>query len=109
LFIVGSAIESAAHSFLLDATPLLEEEGNPCGRTLITQRRNPRSLHRPGTGSTFAAYDYPVNTRKVYFPQVFQEWFYREKADGCWCGTQVHDSWQSILPILDAHAPPDMR
>lgn len=108
-FTVDSALKLSAGCGLADSTPLLEEKWNAFALALIANGKNPLFFHRSGAGAAFAADDDPVDTTEVYRAQVFQQRFDREKADRSIGGTEMIDSREAVLPVLDADTPPDVR
>src|SRR5271157_6013845 len=60
--VVCPAVQFSASLALMDAAPLLEEEGDLGTLALIPKRQHPFLLHRPGTGPTLTADDYPVDS-----------------------------------------------
>ena len=64
----------------LDAAPLLEEESSTCNLAGLMNSLDPFFLHWPGSGTAFAADDYPVNPAQVEFAEILEQRFDAEEA-----------------------------
>lgn len=92
----------------MDAAPLLEKEGDAGVAAQPQYSLNPCWLQRSGTPTAFAADDGPIDSRNVEIAQILQQWLDRKKLYRSGCGTKLLDAGQTIAPVLDANAPPDM-
>src|SRR5260221_11319018 len=61
--VVRAAIQDSASFAFAHASPLLEEEWNVGGQTLIAQRLHPSWIKRPGAVPTLAPHNHPGNAR----------------------------------------------
>lgn len=59
------ALKQATAALRRAPAPLLEEEGDPCGDTLVAHVDRPCRVHRPRMGAALAADDDPIDAMKV--------------------------------------------
>ena len=64
----STAFKLPAKLLLIKTAPLLKEERNILGQTLIPQTDHPLRIHRSGPGARLTTDDRPVNARKINFP-----------------------------------------
>ena len=69
-----AATKETSSRFWSGASPLLEEESDLVGATLVPNFKRPSLVHRPCFGTTFAANDRPVDTLKIDFANRAQKW-----------------------------------
>ena len=100
-------VVSAGNGFA-DPAPLFEEEQGALLVALCFDGAYPFGAHGSCAGAAFAAHDDPVDAREVDGAEVFKEWFDAQEPEACGCATQLVDSWDAVLLVLDADAPPDM-
>lgn len=79
--IVTTAVELTAVFRFPHAAPLLEEERDLRGPTLVAQLDHPLPLHRARAGAAFAADNDPVDSRQINVTQVFQKWLDGQELD----------------------------
>src|ERR1017187_5707111 len=106
--IVRVAVEVSAGDGFADPAPLFEEEQGALLVTLCFDGAYPFGAHGSCAGAAFAAHDDPVDAREVDGAEVFKEWFDAQEPEACRGATQLVDSWDAVLLVLDADAPPDM-
>ena len=103
------AVQLSPMPALLNPSPLLEEERHPRRAALVTKRDYPFALHWPGAWTTFPADNHPIDPSKVDASEVLQQGFDREKAHGSGSVSEQRNPRQTVLPVLDADSPPDVR
>ena len=106
--VVRVAVEVSAGNGYADPAPLFEEEQGALLVALCFDGAYPFGAHGSCAGAAFAAHDDPVDAREVDGAEVFKEWFDAQEPEACGCATQLVDSWDAVLLVLDADAPPDM-
>ena len=94
---------------LLNATPLLEEEGNAHAVTPISKGENPIFLHGPSTWATLSPHDDPVDPPKWDPPKILKQWLYRQEPHTSWRRTKMINSWKTIPLVLYTDTPPYVR
>lgn len=88
-------------------SPLLEKEGHAGFDALVAQLPGPRGLHRAKARATLAANDDPMDALEIYFPEGFQERFYRDESDRGIGLAQVIDPAKGSS-IFKRNAEPDV-
>ena len=102
--IPSSFIEKSACLFLLDASPLLEEECHASIQALVAQIEHPRGGHGTGARPRFAADNDPIYVGQIQFGQWPQQGFKGEESHGCRHFTQPSNPIN--MPVVfdgDAH------
>ena len=108
-FVVRPAVQLSTRNGLTDPTPLFEEKWHTGAPALISHGNYPFLFHGSRAWTTFSAHNYPMDSSQVQFPSVFQQRFNREKTDRGIGILQIFDARDTVLPIFDAHSPPNMR
>src|SRR5262249_3852401 len=103
-----SSLELASGTVLLDATPLLEEEGDRLRDALVTQTADPRLLHRSCAWSTLSTNDHPIDRSEVERTYIFDQWLDRKEARAGDRMSEMFNSRHSVLAVLDGDAEPDV-
>src|ERR1019366_1312317 len=104
--VVGASPQHSARTALLDAAPLLEEEGDPPCTTIVPDGKDPRFVHGSGAWSTLAADDHPVDAVQGERAEVFEEWLDREKANSRPRIAEHVQAGEAVGAIFDADAEP---
>lgn len=104
-----STVNLASCFRLLNAAPLLEEEGDAGAVALFLDVEDPLAVHWAGTGAAFAADDYPLDAGEIDRADVFEEGFDGEEGHGGGGGAEVVDAGEAVFFVFDADAPPDVR
>lgn len=107
--VVRAAIEFAARLALAHTAPLLEEEPHLGAPALIADRSDPLPSHRSRAGTALAADNDPVDVAQVDASNILKQRFDRQEPNGSGRCTQMLDPRQTVLAVLDTHAPPDVR
>src|SRR4051794_31623751 len=79
--VVRPPAEGATVLALSYAAPLLEEEWHFVTLALVADGKDPRLGNRTGARTAFAADNYPVDPTQIELPEVFEQWFDREKSE----------------------------
>src|ERR1035438_8851824 len=106
---MSAASQCSARQLLAHATPLLEEERDPRGFALLTNREHPLLFHWPRPRPAFAADDNPRYAFKWKPSDILQQGLNGQKTDGSGRGLQVGNSRESVLAVFHGDAPPDVR
>ena len=79
--IVSPTAQFATRAGFADTTPLLEKERDSVNSALQVYIPDPFLSHWPGSRSTLAADNNPMNATQIHFPQVFEERLDGKKSD----------------------------
>ena len=79
-----TALKDSSGGSLIDSTPLLEEEGDVSGYTLIAQFCDPRFIHWAGLWAGLAAHNHPIYVSQIELAKWTDQWFTGEEFYGCW-------------------------
>ena len=71
----GAAVQEASRLFLVNSTPLFEEEGHADFAAAVADLENPLAVHGAGARPRFAADDDPVYAVKVQVRNWAEERF----------------------------------
>ena len=93
---------------LADTAPLLEKERDTLGATFAFDAGHPGLAHPPSARAALAAGDHPMDAGEIDRAKIFQQWLGGDEADHGGRGLQCLQSGQSVSPVLDAHAEPDV-
>ena len=93
---------------LSDAAPLFEKKGHIFRSALGADITNPSSFHRASTRPAFATDDNPVDAFELNRAEMFQERLNGKETDFGWSLAQQINPGQTMLPVFNAHAPPNV-
>src|SRR6266508_4643525 len=105
--IPSTTFECASCSFLLHATPLLEEKWDFGSQALIPNIRDPFLQDWPRPWTRLAAHDHPIDIFKIQFPKRTNQRLKRQEFDFCACFPQVINP-EFVFFVLHTCADPDV-
>jgi hypothetical protein len=103
-----AAVECISTRLRRSTTPLLEKKGDLLPHACVTNFANPVYVHRPSSGTAFAARDHPVNASQVDVADSVKKGLKGDEPNRCVSASQMLQATYR-LGVLDGDTEPNVR